>query len=370
MLLLLAALTLAADVPLLGPDAVPLPQVVATEGLFAPADAPGGVVRTDPRDLLRVAESTADYLWRHDVAGDPAPHGLRDALGIDPQRVRDTLDFVAAIAREDAHRPGSRLQDPDFLARHFTVLHWSGDADSAGEHGIVVRDGQVRLTRYLVYQHQGSPVRTAVYDTPLHAIPTDEATLTLDEAEGQPDLLRHRYTRRQVLDGVFLDGGEAAGQAPVLAWMRRADIHEALMQGTVELSLTDGTVRTFNVHRSNNIPYQRAVRNPEAQDRFWYFREVDGVRGWGEGSDKIALAPQAAVAGDVDNLGLGGLFAIAGGDGLRLVVLADTGGAFQPNLYQLDLFTGAFPDRATFAAETAGVPDRAQVYLLVLRDVD
>lgn len=92
------------------------------------------------------------------------------------------------------------------------------------------------------------------------------------------------------------------------------------------------------------------------------------MRAWGDDpEDKIRLEPGAAVAGDAHNLGLGGLYALAGGDGLRLVVLADTGGAFEPNPYQLDYFAGAYPDRATFERATAGVPARADVYLLIRR---
>ena len=75
----------------------------------------------------------------------------------------------------------------------------------------------------------------------------------------------------------------------------------------------------------------------------------------------------AAVAGDLYNLGVGRLIALRNADGLRLVVLADTGGAFQPNLHQLDLYTGFFPSWSEFSKATAAVGDEAEAWLLVRR---
>ena len=358
----------AADWPIHGPEGLPTPETVDPSTLFAPEDVDwwSHEPRTDARALAATAESARGWIYRHDTAHEPVPHGFRDALGISESDVRDTLDFIARIAREDTGRPSQRLEDPAFLTAHFRAYRWTGDAESAGENNVALHAGQVRITKYLVYQHHGSAVPTEVYNTGLYGIPHEEAALDLETADALSDSLRHKYTRKQVLDGVYGPTGEAAGQAPALVWMRRADIHEALMQGTVELSMQDGSTRTFNVHRNNGVSYVRGERNPERQDRFWYFREVDGVRGWGEDpEDKILLDAGAAVAGDVDNLGLGGLFAISGNGGVRLVILADTGGAFQPNLYQLDFFAGAYPDRATFERQTADVPNRAVVYMLV-----
>jgi membrane-bound lytic murein transglycosylase len=216
---------------------------------------------------------------------------------------------------------------------------------------------------------QGCAQRTEACDTPLYGVPVDEAHLSRAEGDAiLPTLIRARYTRQQVLDGVFEPGGEAAGQAAPLVWLARPHVHEALMQGTIEVTLPDGSRRTFNVDRVNGRPYRRGVPSEE-QERFWYFREVDGARGWGAEPDtRIRLRPYAAVAGDAYNLGLGSLFALRGDDGsVRLAVLADTGGAFQPNLYQLDLFTGAHPSREAFEAATADLPRRPHAYLLVAR---
>jgi hypothetical protein len=79
------------------------------------------------------------------------------------------------------------------------------------------------------------------------------------------------------------------------------------------------------------------------------------------------LAPRAAVAGDLANLGLGLVLALDSGTETRLVVLADTGGAFAQNLFQLDLYSGVFPDQETYARETADLPDQVDAWVLVAR---
>jgi len=48
--------------------------------------------------------------------------------------------------------------------------------------------------------------------------------------------------------------------------------------------------------------------------------------------------------------------------------MADTGGAFQPNLYQMDLFSGTHESLDALNAATVDVPRRPWAYLLVLRD--
>lgn len=166
------------------------------------------------------------------------------------------------LVRRSSIRAGQRLQDPNFLASHFRALRWTGHAAQAADNGVQLTGGGVRVTRYLVYQHVGSRTRTAAYNTALYGVPVDEAALTTDDTNALPDLTRRRYTRREVLDGVYERGGAAEGLAPALVWMRRAHVHEALMQGTVEVSLVDGGTRTFNVHRNNGVAYDRAQRNP------------------------------------------------------------------------------------------------------------
>ena len=117
---LLAAFPALAGWPLYGPEAIPLPAVAEPTERLQPASPTWSTpIGTDARDLAAVADSAAAHLQRHDVAGDAAPHGLLDAVGIRPKDLRDTLHFITRIAREDAGRPAQRLEDPDFIATHF-----------------------------------------------------------------------------------------------------------------------------------------------------------------------------------------------------------------------------------------------------------
>jgi hypothetical protein len=84
---------------------------------------------------------------------------------------------------------------------------------------------------------------------------------------------------------------------------------------------------------------------------------------------KIPLRAEAAVAGDVYNVGLGKIVCLEtdteAGRELRLVVLADTGGAFEPNLFQLDWLAGTFPDHAAYQAWAAAAPSRVRASILI-----
>jgi membrane-bound lytic murein transglycosylase len=216
---------------------------------------------------------------------------------------------------------------------------------------VTVTDRKIRLTKYLVYQVKGSVVKTDTYDTALYASPDDPAALAA-------------YTRIDAYAGVFETGGAAEGLVQPLVYLTREGVNQALMQGTVEVALPNGDTKLFNVHRNNGIPWDPSVKDANRQRRYWTFREVQGVLG----VEDIPLADHVAVAGDIYNIGLGKLVALVDDrDTLRLAVLADTGGAFQPNLFQLDWFAGAYPDHAAFAKGTAHLPLRARAMVLVAK---
>ena len=310
-------------------------------------------VRSDPAALATVARDLLRFRGAH--PDDPAV--LAGPPGLDA-----TLRWVVSVAEADRGAAHQRLQDPDFLARSLRWSPWTSDVDAAARRGITLAPDQIRLTKYLAWELAGSPTRDAAHPCALYAVPNDERGLTEAEAEGAPALLRRQLTRAQVLDGAFLPGGVAAGQAEPLVWLSRSAVHEALMQGTVVVRFPDGAQRTFNVHRNNGMPWVPAyARDPERQRRFWYMREVDGLLGYG-GDDKVALAPQVVVAGDVLAFGLGALIGLvweeAGERQLQLVWLADSGGAFAENRFQLDWLVGVYADRAQFVREADVIPDR------------
>jgi hypothetical protein len=277
---------------------------------------------------------------------------------------------VIAVADEDAATGQHRLQDSAFLAEHLDVWTWKADRDAAAARKVRLEDDRIRLTRYLAWEFDGSPVRAPGFDGPLYAVPDDEAALTDAEAGARRDLLRWKYSRAQILDGVY-ETGEAKGHARALAWLPRDKVHDALLQGTVVIRFPDGTRHVLNVHRHNGRPWHpELARQPELQERAWYFREVDGLLGWGK-DDKIRVEPGVTVAGDVANLGLGKLILLQwdgpAGPEARLAVLADGGGAFAPNLFQLDWLAGTFADKSAFDAAVKPLPERVRAAIVVVR---
>jgi hypothetical protein len=276
-----------------------------------------------------------------------------------------TLGWLSEVVAQDSVTGQDRLSQPGFLEEHLCYLRWTPDTAAARQRGLRLGEGLIRLTQYLVWQVEGRTSPQAPFDSALYGVPHEEAGLSEGEAEALPDKLRHRFTRREVLDGAYRSGGAAEGAAPALIWLRREDVHEALLQGTIEVRTPGGAPRLFNVHRHNGRAYQPGKRGEE-QEKLWYFREVDGIYGWGQG-DKVPLQAGVAVAGDIPNLGLGALVQLSWEGGGQLALLADTGGAFQPNLFQLDHLVGAFPNRAAFQVAASRTPEQVQAGFWVHR---
>lgn len=347
--MLWCSLALAWDV--LGANAVPTGRIVDPETLF-PVAEPTWVaphVVTDPAVIIRAANDLLAWMDAHPEA--PVT-GLFADLGADRTATRRTLERIATAAPE-------RINDPTFLREQFTLRRWNPDVDAAAARTISLTDGRIRLTRYFIPQVVGSPVRTKVYSYALYADP------------GEP--WRSRYTRAEVFGGALAkDAGEAA---KALAWLRPADAYDALLQGSMEVRWTiDGQdhVQLLNVDVQNGRPYVPGAARSE-QEQLWYFRAVDGFYGWGTNPEKVPLQAGVSVAGDPWNLGIGRLLLLeypdgAEGTSLRLVLVGDTGGAFQPNLFQLDWLAGAWPDRAALYAGTKELPDRVNAWVMLAKD--
>ncbi|MDP5015958.1 MAG: hypothetical protein NWQ43_01370, partial [Dolichospermum sp.] len=141
------------------------------------------------------------------------------------------------------------------------------------------------------------------------------------------------------------------------------------MQGTVLVNFTDGTKEFLNVDRNNGISYVRGLK-ATAQKRYWYFKEVDAIKGYGYKIDaKISIKAGVTFAGDVLNIGLGRIIVIednqSGQKRLKMGVIADTGGAFLPNLYQLDFLAGTFASERDFQRYIQKLPEYTNAYILV-----
>ena len=138
------------------------------------------------------------------------------------------------------------------------------------------------------------------------------------------------------------------------------------MQGTILVNFTDGTKEFLNVDRNNEMSYIRGLK-ATAQKRYWYFKEVDAIKGYGYKIDaKISIKPGVTFAGDVLNIGLGKIIIIEDNQKqLKMGVIADTGGAFLPNLYQLDFLAGTFASEKDFEQYIQKLPEYTNAYILV-----
>ncbi len=335
--------------PVLGESGEPVGRQIDAESVFVTGQLPTVPVRTDPRALGRVARRTAAAVRACSRPVRCAQAGALEELGVDLDRVLRTLDFVARIAEEDAQSGASRLSDPAFLREHFETWHWRPDRQAAAARKVTVTDEAIRLTKYLVYQVKGSPVRTEVYDTALYGVVGSDAW--------------RRFTRVDAYAGAFEPGGEAHGLLRPLVYLTREGSNQALMQGTVEVTLPDGSTTLYNVHENNGIAWNPREKDGDKQERYWTFQERPGI----VGVEGVLLEPGVSVAGDIHNVGFGKLVALHDEGGMRLAVLADTGGAFLPNLFQLDWLAGTFPDHAAYQEGTAHLPKRVEASVLVVR---
>jgi hypothetical protein len=325
-------------------------QVVAT------ANLPSVDVRFNETDLLTVLQNTQTYFQTYaEENPDVQRVGILGSQGVTVSAVLDTLEFMIATLEEDvANQQPIRLKDPNFINKHFQVLKWSAynPAD--------LNEQQLRLTKYAVFTHPGSRTPTSVFNVPLYQLNDDAET----------DRFYLNYTKQEVLAGIYESGGAEFGRVEPLAYLTRDSFEDALMQGTVLVNFTDGTSAFFNVDRNNGIAYDANV-SPYYQGRYWYFRPVDAIKGYGHTSEaKISIEPGVTFAGDVLNIGLGRIVVLendATGTA-QLGVIADTGGAFLPNLHQLDFLAGVFRDRDEFYASTSQLPEYANAYLLIHKE--
>ncbi|REL28482.1 acetate--CoA ligase [Thalassotalea euphylliae] len=335
-------------------------------------------------ELCTVAANTQSYIKHHpdDVK---AVHDGSAVIGNDMSlaRVNETLAFLCETYRSDV-RAGrqSRLHNSEFVKANFEFIRWLPDkknADriaSSSTNKVKTRllndipAQQLFVTKYYAKLLDGSSVQSGRYDQALYQLPDDEQGLSKRAAEAKKaELTRYQFTRQQVIEGALLKGK----LAKPLVWVSEEALHDVLLQGTGVLQV-DGKTRYFNVHRNNGIAYDYHIGKRE-QARYWYFAEVPSILGYGQDlPDKIAIKPQVSLAGNVKQLGLGKLMLLSyhtERNGLppkheaRLAVLADEGGAFDDNLFQLDLLAGNYRGWQDYYAANKHLPDYADVWILL-----
>ncbi len=323
--------------------------------ILTPGELPTTKVNFNQADLLSVLVNTRKYFqdYSHEDP-DILRTGLLATQGVTVEDVLKTLDFMIAVLKEDiANNRATRLQDPNFINTHFRVINWSAyNRQNTSQK-------QLRITKYAVFTHPGSHTKTSNFNTPIYSLKDNSSTVKFYT----------KYTKQDVLSGIYEPGGREYGKVEPIAYLTRNGLEEALMEGTIQVNFTDGSKALFNVDRSNEMSYIRKLP-ATAQKRYWYFRQVDAIKGYGYKIDaKISISPGVTFAGDVLNIGLGKIIVLeytkGGSKHLQMGVIADTGGAFLPNLYQLDFLAGIFQDKKDFGEYISQIPDYATAYILV-----
>ncbi|MEH1918502.1 hypothetical protein [Nostoc sp.] len=323
--------------------------------IATPGKLPKSKVKFNQGDLLTVLVNTRKYFQDY-ASQDPdiMRTGVLATQGVTVADVLKTLDFMIAVLKEDiANNRPTRLQDSKFINTNFRVIKWSAYNPKSKQ------QKQLRITKYAVFTHPGSRKKTSTFNIPIYSL----------KDNSNNDKFYTRYTKQDVLSGIYEPGGREFGKVNTLAYLTRNGLEEAIMEGTILINFTDGDKAFFNVDRNNGIAYIRGLK-ATAQKRYWYFREVDDIKGYGYKIDaKISIKPGVTFAGDVLNIGLGKVVVIEHTQGgrkhLQMGVIADTGGAFLPNLYQLDFLAGIFKNKTEFGQNISQLPDYATAYFLV-----
>ena len=305
--------------------------------------------------MLSTLVNTRQYYQDH-ADDDPniSRPGVLGTQGVSVEDILKTLDFMIVVLQEDiANNRPTRLLDPNFINSNFRVIRWSAYNPKQPQRK------NLRITKYAVFVHPGSRKKTAKFNVPLYNL--KDVPLT--------DKFYTKYTKQDVLSGIYEPGGKEYGKVKPIVYMTREGLEEALMQGTILVDLGGGSSAYFNVDRSNEIPYVKG-KNRRLQRRYWYFKEVKDIKGYGYKIDeKISIKSGVTFAGDVLNVGLGRMVVIEymknGRRHLRMGVVADTGGAFLPNFYQLDYLAGIFKSQASFNRYIKKLPTYAKAYILI-----
>ncbi|MEA5532350.1 hypothetical protein VB638_22740 [Dolichospermum sp. UHCC 0684] len=316
---------------------------------------PNNPINFHQADLLTVLTNTRQYFQKYSQEDpDIQRTGILVTQGVTVKDILKTLDFMIVVLEEDiSNKRTTRLQNPNFINANFRVIKWSAHNPENPQ------QKQLRITKYAAFIHPGSRQKTSTYNTPIYAI----------NEEVSQEKFYTQYTKQDVLSGIYEPGGKEFGKVKPIAYLTRSGLEAALMQGTVLVNFTDGTKEFLNVDRNNGMSYIRGLK-ATAQTRYWYFKEVDAIKGYGYKIDaKISIKPGVTFAGDVLNIGLGRIIVIednqSGQKRLKMGIIADTGGAFLPNLYQLDFLAGTFTSERAFEQYIQKLPEYTNAYILV-----
>ncbi len=278
---------------------------------------------------------------------------------ISTKKVKETLRYIIALIENDkkAKRP-FRILNPNFLNRYFKFIKWSGDIASAKKHNKTITPGGIHLTHYATFEINGSYRKTRKYPYALYSIINKYF---------EKDL-RFKISKQNALTG-RLNRKIYKNKVKPLVWVSREGLEETLMQGTTIIKMPNGKKRIFCVSKNNGFAYDKNIKDRKQQKRYWYFKELTNNR-YAKNSNIINFG-QTVFAGDIYNIGLGKIIAIRYRNKItkkiemRLGVLADSGGAFVNNLYQLDFYGGTFKNKSDFYSWVRPMPRNVQSFILI-----
>lgn len=316
----------------------------------------GEFVATNPYYLMQAAQDTLNFLHSTKGRGNTCvePKHLKEFLP--REKIESTLKFIISTIKQDMQSNKFRILDPNFLNKNFRFIHWNADLSTAKNNGIRLAHNEgIRLTSYAIFCVHGNASKTSAFPCAIYQALDSKIAL--------------KFNKQQVLAGI-LEKPENKKHVKALAWLSRDDFEDALMQGTIMVRLPNKE-NVFVANLSNNIDYDKKETDPRHQKRFWYFIEAKNSKWTIEQFKKRLKTRQNVIfAGDIYNIGIGKIIAIkhqnpvTHKNEIRLGVLADTGGAFVRNLYQLDLFAGIFNSRTELSAYLKNIPVRADAYIL------
>lgn len=330
-----------------------------------------GNIQVKVADLCQVAQETLAYLqtFPNDSF---AVHAGESLPNVSLARVKKTLVQTCKMDRERSLTAEQLIEKFDFyrwLPNKEQAIKIANQSTNKVKTRLLnnIPADQLFITKYYTKLLEASPIKTDEFPQALYAIPYDESALTLEEADKKKhELTRYKFSRQEVIAGALAKNA----LANPLIWLTEEALHDVLLQGTGVVEL-NGKKRYFNVHRNNGIAYDYSIGKRE-QARYWYFSEVPSILGYGKTlNDKISIKPDVTFAGNVKQLGLGKLFLIQYNVDetpiINMGVLADQGGAFDNNLFQLDYLKGSYSGWKDYYQANKHLPDYADTWMLLIK---
>ncbi len=326
-----------------------------TEHKATPCDNTAQIT-TKPEALLEVIQDSLAFIdkrWPADASIlDPTAFGQ---TSFPFSRVVQTLKYLETVIKKDLKKGVHRIHSPQFLQDHFDFIKWHPDNTTAQERGAFLKKERLRRTVYVTYQVEGSAHKTDLYRYPLYRLKHGHIPPTL--------------TKQEIFNGALSQPKYDKLVKP-LVWLSQEGVEDALLQGTIIVKMPDGKKRIFTNDKHNGFAYEQPISPVARQKRYWFFKE-SSPHHTTHFVDRLAQRKGIVLASDIDNIGLGKLVMLSAVNPqtntqeMSLCVIADTGGAFKKNLFQVDMFGGIFSSKEAVKNYIKTIPEYVDAYLLV-----